>query len=184
MFCFPYAGGSTAVYRNWADLLPPTVQVMPVELPGRGSRSKETPFVNLPLLIEVLAEVIPPLLDTPFVLFGHSMRAVIAFELPQCLRRKYDREPQTVFVSGRRAPQIPDSDPVSYNLPKEEFRQELGRLEGTPKEVLEHAELMEMMIPLLRADFQLIHTYNYVADTPLRCPITVYGGLQDHDVPP
>ena len=182
MFCFPYAGGAAVVYRNWGEFLPVTVQVIPVELPGRGARLKEASFVSLPALIGDLSEVILPLLDMPFVFFGHSMGAVIAFELAQCLRRKYDREPQAVFVAGRRAPQIPDSDPVSYNLPKEEFMEELSRLEGTPKEVLEHAELMEMMIPLLRADFQVIQTYNYVADLPLRCPIIVYGGLQDHDV--
>jgi medium-chain acyl-[acyl-carrier-protein] hydrolase len=182
MFCFPYAGGAAVVYRNWRKSLPSNVQVIPVELPGRGARLKEIPFISLPELIDDLSEVILTLLDTPFVFFGHSMGAVIAFELAQCLRRKYDREPQAVFVSGRRAPQVPDSDPISYNLPKEEFIEELCRLEGTPKEVLEHVELMEMMIPLLRADFQLIQTYNYVADLPLRCPIIVYGGLQDHDV--
>ena len=182
MFCFPYAGGAAVVYRNWGEILPVTVQVIPVELPGRGARLKEAPFVSLPALIGDLSEVILPLLDMPFVFFGHSMGAVIAFELAQCLRRKYDCEPQAVFVAGRRAPQIPDSDPVSYNLPKEEFIEELSRLEGTPKEVLEHAELMELMIPLLRADFQLVQTYNYVQDVPLRCPIIVYGGMQDYDV--
>lgn len=170
------------MYRSWREILPSTVQVIPVELPGKGARLKETPFVSLPALIDDLSGVILPLLDTPFVFFGHSMGAVIAFELAHSLRRKYNREPQAIFVSGRRAPQIPDGDPVSYDLPKEEFMEELSRLDGTPREVLEHAELMEMMIPLLRADFQLIQTYNYVADLPLRCPIIVYGGLQDHDV--
>jgi len=183
MFCFPYAGGAAVVYRNWRKFLPATVQVIPVELPGRGARLKETPFLSLPALIEDLSEVILPLLDAPFVFFGHSMGAVIAFELARCLRRKYDREPQAVFVSGRRAPQVPDNNPVSYNLPEKEFIEELSGLEGTPKEVLEDAELMEMMIPLLRADFQLIQTYNYVADVPLQCPITAYGGLQDYHVP-
>ena len=179
MFCFPYAGGAAVVYRGWEEGLPSAVQVIPVELPGRGTRLKEPPFISLPTLVDALAEVIQPLLDTPFALFGHSMGAVIAFELARCLRRKYGREPEALFVAGRRAPQITCSDPATYNLPKDEFMEELSKLDGTPKEVLEHAELMEMMVPLLRADFQLIQTYNYIADTPLRCPLTVYGGLQD-----
>lgn len=181
LFCFPYAGGTALIYRNWAGLLPPTVQVIPVELPGRGARFKELPFTSMPALIEVLAEMIMPLLDTPFAFFGHSMGAVIAFELARCLRSEYDRRPQSLFPSGRRAPQIPDTDPITYDLPRDEFIEELKRIGGTPKEVLEHAELIEIMIPLLRADFQLIQTYKYVADAPLRCPIIAYGGLEDDE---
>jgi len=182
MFCFPYAGGSALVFRQWADLLPPTVQVISVELPGRGTRLRESFFLSLPPLVSALEEVILPLLDKPFVFFGHSMGAVIAFELTRALRRRYGREPQALFVSGRSAPQIPDPDPLSYNLPHDEFIEELFRLDGTPKEVLQNAELMELMIPLLRADFQLVQTYEYLADTPLRCPIVVYGGLEDHEI--
>ena len=89
---------------------------------------------------------------------------------------------QSLFVSGRRAPQILNTDPVTYNLPHDEFLMELGKLDGTPKEVLAHAELMEMMIPLLRADFQLVQTYKYTADHPLQCPIIAYGGTQDDHV--
>jgi len=183
MFCFPYAGGTALVYKKWADFLPSTIQVIPVELPGRGARLKETPFVSMPALIEELAEVIWPLLDKPFIFYGHSMGAIIAFELTRSLSRKYDREPQALFVGGRRAPQTSDNEPVTYNLPKDQFIEELIKLNGTPLEVIEHAELMEMMIPLLRTDFQLIQTYEYIAGAPLQCPINVYGGLEDHHVP-
>jgi len=183
MFCFPYAGGTALVFRKWGDFLPSTVQVIPVELPGRGPRLRDIPFVSMPALIDELSEVIWPLLDRPFAFFGHSMGAVIAFELARALRRKYGCEPQTLFVAGRRAPQVPNSEPATYHLPKDEFIKELIDLDGTPKEVIGNEELMEVMIPLLRADFQLIQTYEYTVDTPLRCPITVYGGLQDHHVP-
>jgi medium-chain acyl-[acyl-carrier-protein] hydrolase len=183
MFCFPYAGGTALVFKKWADFLPPAVQVISVELPGRGARLKEPPFVSLPTLIDELEDVIWPLLDKPFVFFGHSMGAIIAFELARCLRRKHGREPQTLFIAGRRAAQIARSEQVTYNLPRDEFIEELIKLDGTPKEVIEHAELMELMIPLLRADFQLVQTYEYVPDTPLRCPIITYGGLQDYETP-
>lgn len=181
MFCFPYAGGTASVYRNWAGVLPPTVQIIPVELPGRGGRFRELPFVSMTSLIEALAEAIIPLLDKPFAFFGHSMGAVIAFELARRLHREYDRRPQALFPSGRRAPHIPDTGPITYDLPEDEFVEELRRIGGTPKEVLEHVELLEIMIPLLRADFQLIQTYEYIAGDPLRCPIIAYGGLDDDE---
>lgn len=171
------------MYRDWGDHLPAAVQVIPVELPGRGSRLKEPPFVSLQLLIDDLAESIMPLLEMPFCFFGYSMGALIAFELTRRLRGEYDLEPQLLFVAGRRPPQIPDSDPITYNLPDNEFLAELSRINGIPKDVLEHEELMEIITPLLRADFQLTQTYKYHDGTPLQCPIIAYGGLEDQDVP-
>jgi len=183
MFCFPYAGGTSLIFKKWADFLPPSVQIIAVELPGRGARLREPPFVSLPSLIDELEDVTRPLLDKPFVFFGHSMGAIIAFELARSLGRKYGHEPRALFVAGRRAPQVPNSDPITYNLPHDEFVEELIKLDGTPEEVLENTELMDLMIPLLRADFQLVQTYEYLADAPLRCPITVYGGLHDFETP-
>lgn len=153
-----------------------------MELPGRGKRLIEPPICSMPAMIEALTPVILPLLDMKFALFGHSMGAIMAFELARELRRRNAPQPEALFVSGRQAPQVPDERPVTYNLSDDEFRAELLRLNGTPVEVLEHAELMDLMLPLLRADFELVQTYQYSDDTPLTCPIAVYGGLQDLDV--
>jgi medium-chain acyl-[acyl-carrier-protein] hydrolase len=183
IFCFPYAGGTTQIFNKWADMLPSAVQVIPVELPGRGTRLKETPYVSASALIEDLVEAIRPLLDRPYLFFGHSMGAILAFELARELRRKFDSLPRGLIVSGRRAPQIPNDEPLTYNLPKAEFIEELIKLDGTPREVIEHSELMEIMIPLLRADFQLVQTYRYTAGEPLNCPLFVYGGLRDPHIP-
>lgn len=182
VFCLPYAGGSALIFRDWGDFLPPQVRVVPIELPGRGARLNEPPFVRLPALIEALAEAMRPALDAPFALFGHSMGAVIAFELARRLRSQHRVEPQKLFVAGRRSPQLPRTEPITYNLPDDAFIKELHRLAGTPREVLEHTELMQLFIPLLRADFEFIETYEYGAGEPLGCPITVYGGLQDDEV--
>ena len=182
MFCFPYAGGSALLFNKWEMSLPPAVQVIPVELPGRGARLQQSPYVSLPSLLDDLEPAILPMLDKPFVFFGHSMGAIIAFELARSLRKKYGHQALSVIASGRRAPQVPKSEPDTYHLPHEEFIAELTKLEGTPKEVIANAELMEFMIPLLRADFQLVQTYEYSPAAPLECPITVFGGLQDRYV--
>lgn len=179
LFCFPYAGGTAQIYRDWDQYLPPTVEVLPAHLPGRGSRLREPSFVSLPDLVKSLTSSITPLLDRPFAFFGHSMGAIIAFELARSVRRCLGCEPELLCVSGRRAPQVPDDKPPSYALPHDEFIAELQRMDGTPSEVLEHTELMELVVPMLRADFQLIQTYEYDAGAPLACPIAAYGGLED-----
>jgi medium-chain acyl-[acyl-carrier-protein] hydrolase len=183
LFCFPYAGKGAVLYRNWAAHLPAEVEVHPVELPGRGLRFKEQPYTRLGSLIDDLTKAIRPLLDLPFAFFGHSLGAIVSFELAQKLRAEFRLEPARLFVSGRRAPQIQDQEPVTYNLPDEEFIDALRRLNGTPPEVLEHPELMQLMMGTLRADFEIAETYRTSAGSPLTCPITAFGGLEDEDVP-
>ncbi len=179
LFCFPYAGGSANIYRNWADTMPVSVNVCPVHLPGRGSRMREQSYTSLAALVNDLAVHLLPFMEKPFAFFGHSMGAMISFELARKLRREHGLSPVQLFISGRRAPQIPDTDPITYNLPEKEFIEELLRLKGTPTEVLEHPELMQLLLPLLRTDFQICQTYRYQPDTPLECPMMVFGGLDD-----
>ena len=179
LFCFPYAGGAATIFRKWADALPPTVEVCPVQLPGRDRRWRETPYTNLRLLIEAVARELHDYWQQPFAFFGHSMGAIIVFELARRLRAEHGFEPVHLFVSGRRAPQLKGREPVTYNLPRAEFIEELRRLNGTPAEVLEQPELMELMLPVLRADFEMVQTYTYTDEPPFKCPITAFGGLQD-----
>lgn len=183
LFCFPYAGGSALIYRAWPNLLPADIEVQLLQLPGRGKRLREAPYTDLLKMVADIAPVIRPLLDKPFAFFGHSMGALIGFELTHLLRAEHHLQPAHLFVSGRSAPQLPDTDPPTYELPEEEFVQELRRLGGTPHEVLEHPELMHLMIPLLRADFSVCQTYAFTERPPLSCPLTAFGGLQDHEVP-
>jgi medium-chain acyl-[acyl-carrier-protein] hydrolase len=180
LFCFPYAGGDAlAIFRKWPELLPPAIEVCPVQIPGRGIRVAEPPFTNLILIVKAIGEAIQHRLDKPFIFFGHSMGAMISFELARLLRKERGIEPLHLFVSGRRAPQVPDLDPPTYNLPEPEFLEELKRINGTPKEALEHPELMNLMLPILQADFQVCQTHMYVSESPLSCPITAFGGLED-----
>ncbi|HHP7244069.1 MAG TPA: thioesterase II family protein [Elainellaceae cyanobacterium] len=182
LFCFPYAGGSAFTFRGWADQLPATVELCPIELPGRGLRMRENPFTRMLPLVRAIAPFLLPYLDKPFAFFGHSMGALVSFELARLLRRTYGRNPSHLFVSGRRAPQVPDLDPPIHTLPNSEFLQELSRLNGTPEAVLQNHELMQLLMPTLRADFAVLETYAYIPELTLDCPITAFGGLHDPEV--
>ena len=183
LFCFPYAGGNAGSFRAWQSLLPQFVQVAAVQPPGRGERLSEPAFKHLPDMVQVLGPTLLPFLNKPFAFFGHSMGALIVLELTRWLRRTNKPLPIHLFISGRRAPQFPDEEPPSHDLPEAEFIERLRELNGTPQEVLHHPELMQLMIPLLRADFSVCETYQYEVELPLNCPITVFGGLGDIEVP-
>jgi medium-chain acyl-[acyl-carrier-protein] hydrolase len=182
LFCLPYAGGSASLYRQWPDILPPQVEVWPIQLPGRENRLMETPIEQMPQMIEKLVPVLLPYLDKPYAFFGHSMGAGISFELVRALRQQQAPGPVRLFVSGRRAPQFPPREKPVHALPEPEFIAELRRLNGTPEAVLENAELLQLLLPVIRADFKLSETYSFVEADPLTCPITAFGGLQDTDV--
>jgi medium-chain acyl-[acyl-carrier-protein] hydrolase len=182
LFCFPYAGSGASVFRTWPRGLPTDVEVCPVQLPGRGTRLMERPFSRLAPLVQALAQALFPLLDKPFAFFGHSLGALVGFEVARELRRQYDVYPVRLFVSSGHAPQIPRRGLPIHALPEREFLEELHSLNGTPIELLAHRELMEIMLPILRADFALYEDYVYVPDFPLNCPIMAFGGLEDRKV--
>lgn len=153
-----------------------------MQLPGRGNRLQEPLLTRMSPLIQAIATGLLPYLNMPFAFFGHSMGAMISFELTRLLRREHGIEPHHLFVSGCRAPQILQPMPITYNLPEQEFIEKLQQLNGTPPELFEHRELMELILPVLRADFEIVQTYSYTDEPPLNCPISAYGGIQDHEI--
>ena len=182
LFCFPYAGGGASIYYSWPRALPPEVELCSVQLPGRESRLMETPYAAMPELVEKLYEVLLPFFDRPFAFFGHSNGAIMAFELTRLLRRRGKPMPLHFFPSGRPGPQIPDPNPPIHALPEADFHRELRRFKGTPEEVLQNAEIMQLITPMLRADFSLSETYRYTPEPPLDLPISAYGGRTDDEV--
>jgi len=183
LFCFPYAGGGASAYRGWGAALPADVEVCPVQLPGRESRLRDTPYTDLAPLVEAIADVLPPYLDLPFAFFGHSMGGLIGFELTRELRRRGGAaQPFHLFVSGRRSPEAPTREEPIHDLPEPEFIVKLRELNGTPEEVLQHAELMRLLIPILRSDFAINENYVYRPEPPLEIGISAFGGLGDVDV--
>jgi medium-chain acyl-[acyl-carrier-protein] hydrolase len=182
LFCFPYAGGGATVFSAWPRLLPPEVEVVAVQPPGREARLSETPYSDLMQLVETMYRELRPHLDKPFAFYGHSNGGLMAFELARTLRREGGPMPLQLFAGGRPAPQLELDDPPIHALPHDEFIQELRRFAGTPDEILENEEIMELIMPLLRADFAMGETYRYVPEPPLDLPICAYGGVGDAEV--
>lgn len=178
LFCFHYAGGNALIFRDWWKGLTPEIEVCAVQLPGRGLRLNEAPYTRLMPLAETLSHVVHACGDKPFAFFGHSMGSLLSFELARAMRRNYGLEPRHLFASGRQAPSLTNSEAQTYNLPESEFIEAVRRMSGTPAEVLENPELMQLILPQLRADFEVCDTYTYTPEPPLSCPITAFGGLQ------
>ena len=183
LFCFPYAGGSSIIFRPWLNKLPNNIEICPIELPGRGSKMKPAPFNRLVPIIKSLSLQIQPYLDKPFTFFGHSMGGLLSFELTRLLYKEYGMNPVHLFISGRPAPQIIDSKRPIHNLPESDFIEKLRDYNGTSNAVLENKELMQLFLPILRADFAVLETYTYENSPPLECPISVFGGLEDDKAP-
>ncbi|MEV2240429.1 alpha/beta fold hydrolase [Micromonospora sp. NPDC049891] len=183
LVCLPYAGGAAAAYRMWDQLAPGCVEVCPVELPGRGVRMGEEPYRRLAPLVRALADALEPLLDRPYALFGHSMGGLVAFELARLLRRRGQPEPVHLFVSASPSPDR-RSGATMHDASDAELKARLHALNGTPPEVLENEELMGLALPVIRADFAVLETYEFVDEPPLETPLTVFGGIDDLTVRP
>lgn len=182
LFCIPYAGGGASAFYEWSHFFPKEIEVCSIQLPGRENRGMEVPLTNLQQIVEIVAEEIQPLINIPFAFFGHSMGALISFELARTIRQKSNVNPVHLFVSGRHAPQIPCVKQDYHLLPDEQFIQELRSLNGTPEIVLQDAEMMSILLPRLRADFSVCGSYQYKNDEPFECPITAFGGKNDNGV--
>ncbi|MBW4673439.1 MAG: acyltransferase domain-containing protein [Desmonostoc geniculatum HA4340-LM1] len=182
IFCFPYAGAGASVYKDWSSLFPSSIDICPIQLPGRENRWQETPITQLKTLITVFTPLLRPYLDTPFAIFGHSMGALIGFELTQELHRRNWEMPDHLFMSGFCAPQISKPDLPIHKLSEPKFIDALRRFQCTPESVLLHSELMQVFLPILRADFKLLETYFYRQNAALNCPITALGGAADPKV--
>ncbi len=179
LLCFPFAGGSSHSFRTWTSVLPPTVELRIVELPGHGTRLSEPLAENLFDLVEPIARNIVQTSDRPFAIFGHSMGALLGFEVALFLQNHLQTLPEHVFLSGHGAPGRPRHEPEIHHLPKPQFLAKIKEYNGTPKEVLENTELMDLMFPILKADFKICETYAHQNTGRLNSPLTVMGGIQD-----
>lgn len=166
------------MYREWACAFPPYIGIYCIQLPGRGARIAEVPIRKMESLAKNLSQAIRPRIDKPVVFFGHSWGALIAFEVARQLRR-LGPCPSLLIASASAAPQAARSSPSRFNLPDLELIAELRRLQGSPPQALEDEEVMQMLLPAIRADLEVGETYVYSAEEPLNCPIVAIAGSDD-----
>lgn len=181
LFCFPYAGAGASVFREWANGFPAEIEVIPVQLPGRESRIREAPLRRVEALVEILIGDFANM-DLPFAFFGHSMGALVSYELARKLRGDGKRAPVHLFVSARRAPSIPDDREPLHKLGDTELLEKLREFRGTPEEMFRYPELISFWLQILRADLESCEMYVYTDAAPLDCPISAFGGLEDPHV--
>ena len=184
LFCLPFAGGGASIYRSWARALPSTIEVCPVQLPGRENRIRESPYTDILSLAETLAGQIQLYSQKPFVLYGHSMGALLAFELARILQRQNAPMPLTLFLAAHRAAHLSPRRAPIHALPRDELIRALHRMGGLQEEVAQDQELLDLLLPILRADLTLCDLYRFAPDTQLDCPFHLYGGRDDMEVPP
>lgn len=183
LVCLPYAGGGSAVFYRWRPIMPPGAQLLPVCLPGRDARMAEVLAPDLKAVAGQVADEIGPQLDRPFVLLGHSMGALLAYELAQELRRRDARPPDLLVVAASGAPHAPCSTEPLHPLPDDEFLERLEqRFDGIPLAVRGNPELLALLLPMLRADVRLVETYQCERQPPLDVEILALGGTDDPSV--
>ncbi|GLK69612.1 thioesterase II family protein [Hansschlegelia plantiphila] len=183
LFCLPHSGATAQGYLRWTKALPSWISVRPVETPGRGARAGEAPRTDLVALAQDLAAELRPHVGSRYALFGHSIGAVVAFELAHALIDRGAPPPLRLFASASAAPALRDDRGRAAPMSDERLLDELRRLGGTPEEALAAPELMALVLPALRADFLMSGGYVRRPRAPLPCPITALGGAQD-DVAP
>jgi pyochelin biosynthesis protein PchC len=183
LFCFPYAGGSAQIFQDWHRYLPYEVEVVGMQYPGRGTRVVEPAITSCDQMVETLLVEFEPWLDVPYMFFGHSNGALVSFELARALQDFGSNLHIHHFISGKRAIHLESRRNQLHDLPRDAFLREVERLGGTPAEVLADPEFLEILLPILRADFSLSETYVRRDASPLKSNATLLYGSRDVDIP-
>ncbi|GLF99155.1 thioesterase II family protein [Streptomyces yaizuensis] len=182
LICLPHAGAGAAAYADWARLLPPEIELVAVQLPGRQNRIAEDPFTEVGPLVTTLTHALRPVLDRPYAFFGHSCGAALAFELAKAVRARGRRGPEHLFLSAQASPEF-EGTPQLHQLDDDAFRAEMVALGGIDEEILRDESVMRSLIPVLRTDFTLWERHRTAPAEPLDCPITVLCGDSDPRTP-
>lgn len=183
LICFPFAGGGVRVFRGWPSQFPSSLEILCVQLPGRGSRMNEAPITRWDRLLPELAGALQDFTDKPFAFLGHSLGGILAFEMARYFRRHGLPLPRSLFISACGAPHlmVPPARPI-HLLSNEKILERVSRWGGVPPEILNYADAVEIFTKPLKGDLALVETYRYQDEAPLPVPIEAFGGRQDLQV--
>jgi medium-chain acyl-[acyl-carrier-protein] hydrolase len=183
LVCLPYSGGRASAFKDLAAELPSDVELSAIELPGHGRRLREAAVTRLRPLAEQVTAALAGQVRQPFVLLGYSLGAVLGFEVTREMARRGQPGPSALFVAASKAPHTRSADPHLHNLSRTNLVESLARLGGSRSALLKDEELVDLMLPVLRADLAAIETYAYEPGRPLDCPVAAFGGSADPSVP-
>jgi len=183
LYCLPFAGGNALSYRNFQSYITQQVHVKTLDLPGHGKRMKEPLLSQTETIVEdVFLQIKEDIYHQPYAIYGHSMGALIGYLLTKHIISLKLPEPLRLLVSGKNGPSKINEKEPKHHLPKNIFLDKVNQLGGIPREILEHAELVDFFEPILRADFKAIETYTYQPSSPMNIPITLLHGVNDQEV--
>ena len=181
LFCLPYAGGSKVAYFNWKKLLDKSIKLYPIELKGRGERYGEGYYKNVNEAVEDIYSLIEDKIEKEdYAIWGHSMGSILAYELYHKIDKLNARKPKHIFFSGHEAPNVKTKKEISALLPDYEFMKKVIELGGTPEELINNRELLELYVPILKNDFRILENYNYEnRGNKIQCDTSILNGKQD-----
>ncbi|KVE37922.1 MULTISPECIES: thioesterase II family protein [Burkholderia] len=182
LLCFAHAGAGASSFNGWPQYLRPDIHLVKAQLPGREDNNATPPFTEIEPLIAHLLPQLDPLLDRPLAIYGHSMGALVAFEITRALRRHRNVQPVALFVSGRRAPHKPLRHPFLHRLCDADLVAHLRNMGGTSADLLDKPKWRDRFLPTMRADLQLSDIYDYRDEPRLACPLYAFLGEEDHEM--
>jgi medium-chain acyl-[acyl-carrier-protein] hydrolase len=185
LFCLPFAGGGASLYRPWAAALAPEIEVCPIQPPGRENRYSEKVITDAYEMANAIAAQMLPFIDRPYAIFGHSMGALLSFEITKVLQSQKKRPPEILFLSAHRAAHLPRKRDPLHALPDSQFIESLKQYGGFPEEILNNQEFIDFILPTMRSDMTLCDLYTFKqSETPIMTPLEMYAGEDDREAGP
>ncbi len=179
LFTFPFAGGGPSIFKDWSEHLSDKIEVLPVHYPGRESRFSEKPTESMEELVAEICESIYPYMDVPFAFLGYSMGGTVAFATASVLQKKGVFSPFKIIVAASGAPGFQKKDQVLHTMSDSDFKKSLAKIGGIPDEILSHPPLLDLFLPVFRADFKILESYIPDKKDRLTTPLVAFMGQKD-----
>jgi len=184
LFCFHHSGGSASGYYPWIDHLSPHIEMITIQLPGRENRFGEPLNNNLKDIVAELSKRFVDYKDKPFILFGHSLGALMSFEFAKSIKQLYSIFPSHMIISATKAPHLPFRMKHLSQLDNQALKEHLKIYNGIDERILEDDELLDLFLPIIKSDFSICESYHFLESKPFPCDILALSGDQDETVTP